>query len=163
MRDENRAPVSRRSDPLPDPRRGHPFATFREEMDRLFDNFLPQMHLGRGLADFSFNPALDLTENDKEVKLRAELPGVAEKDVEVRLDADLLTIRGEKREERTENGDQKRVVERSYGAFERSVRLPFTPDEAGVSADFKDGVLTVTAKKPADLAQATRRIPISKH
>lgn len=164
MREESNAPLARRSDPLPDFRRGDPFSAFRHEMDRLFDSFFAPAQVGRfaALGDFPFNPALDLTENEKEVRLRADLPGVEEKDVEIRLDGDLVTIRGEKREERSENGDQRRFVERSYGSFERSVRLPFTPDEEDVKADFKNGVLTITAKKPPELARASKRIPIQK-
>jgi HSP20 family protein len=159
MRDEDDAPLARRSEILPPSGRHHPFAAWRQEMDSLFDRFFAPERFGRG---FAFNPALDLTENDKEVRLRAELPGVDQKDVEIRLDGDVITIRGEKREERTEEGDQRRVVERSYGSFERSMRLPFAPEDGGVKAEFKDGVLTVTAKKPAGFSGSTRQIPITK-
>jgi HSP20 family protein len=164
MRDEDDAPLARRSDTVPDIRRTDPFAAFRQEMDRLFDTFFAPSQLGRlsAGAGFPFSPPLDLTENEKEVRLRAELPGVEEKDVEIRLEGDLLTVRGEKREERSDGDARRRVVERSYGAFERSVRLPFAPDEGDVKADFKDGILTVTAKKPPELARASRRIPIVK-
>jgi HSP20 family protein len=163
MREDDNAPLARRSDILPDVRRGDPFTAFRHEIDRLFDTFFaPARAGGFGLGAFPFNPALDLTENEKEICLRAELPGVDEKDVEIRLDGDVLTIRGEKREERTDNGDQRRVVERSYGSFERSVRLPFAPDGDDVKADFKDGVLTVKAVKPPELTRPSKRIPIVK-
>ena len=163
MRDDNDAPLARRSDNLPAARAGDPFAVFRHEMDQLFDRFFAPDRLSRfGFGGMAFNPALDMTENDKEVRLRAELPGVDEKDVEIRLDGDIITIRGEKREERTDEGDQRRVVERSYGAFERSLRLPFAPENGEVKAEFKDGVLTVTAKKPAGFIQASKRIPIVK-
>jgi HSP20 family protein len=163
MRDENDAPLARRSDILPPTRGGDPFAVFRQEMDQLFDRFFAPDRLTRfGLGGFPFNPALDMTENDKEVRLRAELPGVDEKDVEIRLDNDLITIRGEKREERSDDSDQRRVVERSYGSFERTLRLPFAPENNEVKAEFKDGVLTVTAKKPAGYTPASKRIPIVK-
>jgi HSP20 family protein len=163
MRENNGAPAVRRPSNLPE----GPFLAFRQEMDRLFDNFFAPSQFGRfgaspGFAGFAFNPAVDLTENDKEVRLRAELPGVQEKDIDINLDGDILTIRGEKHEERTEGGDRRRVVERSYGSFERSVRLPFTPEDEEIKADFKDGVLTVTAKKPPELARPSKRIPIQK-
>lgn len=163
MRENGNTPPARRSDILPPAARGDPFLAFRHEMDRLFDSFFTPSRFGVGdFGAFSFNPAVDLTENDNEICLRAELPGVEEKDVEIKLDGDVLTIRGEKREERTEDGDQRRVVERSYGSFERSLRLPFEPEESEVKAEFKNGVLTVTAKKPAELSKPSKRIPITK-
>jgi HSP20 family protein len=156
MREEDSAPLARRSDTLPPGGVRHPLAAWRQEMDSLFDRFFAPERFGRGFA-----PALDLTKNDKEVRLRAELPGVDEKDVEIRLDGDVITIRGEKREERTEDGEQRRIVERSYGAFERGLRLPFTPEDGGVKAEFKNGVLTVTATKPASFSGSAKQIPIS--
>jgi HSP20 family protein len=163
MRENGDAPLARRSDILPPiGLRGHPFAAFRHEMDRLFDTFFsPSRFSAIDLGDFPFNPAIDMTESDKEVRLRAELAGVDEKDVEIRLEGDILTIRGEKREEQLDEGDHRRVVERSYGSFERSLRLPFEPEDGQVKAEFKNGVLTITAKKPAELARATKRIPIT--
>jgi HSP20 family protein len=165
MRENNGAPPVRRSETLPDAMRGDPFLAFRQEMDRLFDNFFAPGQLGRfggGLANFPFNPAIDMTENDKQVRLRAELPGVDEKDVELSVDGDVITIRGEKREERTEDGDKRRVVERTYGSFERSIRLPFTPKDEEIKADFKDGVLTITANKPPELSRPAKRVPIQR-
>ena len=166
MREKNGSPVARRSETLPDAVRGDPFLAFRHEMDRLFDSFFAPTQFGRtgfgAMSGFPFNPAVDLTENDKEVRLRAELPGVEEKDIDINLDADVLTIRGEKREERTEDGEKRRFVERSYGSFERSIQLPFAPADQEIKADFKDGVLTITATKPPELARTSKRIPIQK-
>jgi len=166
MRDKNGSPPVRRSETLPEALRGDPLLAFRHEMDRLFDSFFAPSRFGPtgfgGLGGFPFNPAVDLTENEKEVRLRAELPGVDEKDVEISLDGDTLTIRGEKREERTEDGERRRFVERSYGSFERSIALPFTPKDEDIKADFKDGVLTITAKKPPELSKPARRIPIQR-
>ncbi|MBY0564097.1 MAG: Hsp20/alpha crystallin family protein [Hyphomonadaceae bacterium] len=158
MRDKSTAPV-RRSETLPFSGRSDPFWAFRQEMDRVFDNFFAPAQAGRGFV-FAFTPALDVTENDKEICVRAELPGVDEKDVEIHLDGDILSIRGEKHDERSEESDQRRVVERSYGSFERSIRLPFEPNDNEVRADFKNGVLTVTAKKPAQAVNPAKRIPI---
>lgn len=163
MRENNGAPSVRRSETLPDTTRGDPFLAFRQEMDRLFDTFFAPAQFGRlggGAASFPFNPAIDVTENDKEVRVRAELPGVEEKDIDVSLDGDVLTIRGEKREEHTEDGDRRRFVETSYGSFERSLRLPFEPEGEEIKANFKDGVLTVTVQKPAELTRPSKRIPI---
>jgi HSP20 family protein len=163
MRENGNPPLARRSDILPPAGRADPFTAFRNEMDRLFDSFFAPAGYGvAGFGGFAFNPAIDMTENEKEICLRAELPGVDEKDVEIKLDGDVLTIRGEKRQERTDEGDQRRVFERTYGSFERSVRLPFEPADDEVKAEFKNGVLTVTAKKPPELARATKRIPITR-
>ena len=106
-------------------------------------------------------PATDLVETDKEIEITAELPGLEEKDIQIDLSDNVLTIRGEKREERTEEGEQRRLIERSYGSFERSLRLPFVPEDDGVTADFKNGVLTVTARKPASFSGSAKQIPIS--
>jgi len=163
MRENGDAPLARRPDILPPSSRADPFTAFRNEMDRLFDSFFaPARYGAAGSSGFPFNPAIDMTENEKEICLRAELPGVDEKDVEIKLDGDVLTIRGEKREERSNESDQRRVFERSYGSFERSLRLPFEPADDEVKAEFKNGVLTVTAKKPAELTRATKRIPITR-
>lgn len=164
MRESNHAPLARRSDHLPQNGYRDPFLAFRQEMDRLFDDFFAPSRFGAfsAFSGFDFQPALEVTENEREVCVRAELPGVEEKDVEISLDGDLLTIRGEKREERAEDGDHRRLVERAYGAFERSLRLPFEPDDKDVRAEFKNGVLTVKAKKPPELSRPLKRIPIQK-
>ena len=163
MRESNGAPPARRSDYSPDVMRGDPFFAFRQEMDRLFDSFFePSQQFGRFGAGFQFNPAIDITENETELRVRAELPGVDEKDVEISVNGDMLTISGEKREEHVEDGDKRRIVERSYGSFQRSIQLPFTPKDENIRADFKDGVLTITAPKPPELARASKRIPIQR-
>jgi HSP20 family protein len=159
MRENLPAPLSRRPSYLQQ-NNGNPFTALRQEMDRLFDDFFtPSASFG----SFAFTPAIDVSETDKDVRVRTELPGVAESDVDIELNGDLLTIKGEKREEKSENGENRRVFERSYGAFQRSIRLPFEPKEDQVKAAFKDGVLTVTAPKPPELAKASKRIPIARN
>jgi HSP20 family protein len=94
-------------------------------------------------------PSVDITEDDGNYVVTAELPGVKREDVNVELEEDVLTIRGEKRSEREEKKEKRRFVERSYGTFSRSFTLPANADPDRVSAGFKDGVLTVTiAKRP---------------
>ncbi len=137
-----------------------PFSAFRQQMDRLFDDFFAPGFYRAGTA--AFTPALDYSETDKEVRVRAELPGVEEKDIDVSIDGPLLTIKGEKNFERNEDGENHRVVERSYGAFARSIRLPFEPKDADIAAQFKNGVLNIAVKKPAELAKSPKRIPIGK-
>ncbi len=165
MRDNNGSPPVRRSETLPEGLRGDPFLAFRHEMDRLFDSFFAPSSFTRGLGGqmmFAFSPPVDVTETDKEVRLRAELPGVEEKEIDISLDGDVLTIRGEKREERTEDGDRRRVVETSYGSFERNIRLPFEPEDDAIKASFKDGVLAIAVQKPPEVSRASKRIPIQR-
>lgn len=156
MRENPVAPASRRA-PLSPYAQRDPFALFRTEVDRLFEDFFAP---ARGFAGFDFTPALDVSETEKEIRLTADLPGVDEKDVEISLDGDVLTLKGEKREERKEDGENRRLFERSYGVFERSIRLPFAPTDEACKATFKNGVLTVAIAKPATAATASKRIPI---
>lgn len=143
---------------------GDPFQAFRRDFDRMVEN----MFQGTSPARWAAAPGggidlkLDVSESDKDIKVRAELPGVEGKDVEVMLADDLLTIKGEKRVEEERKDENHHVVERSYGSFARSLRLPGGIDPAKVSATFEKGVLTVTLPKPAEVQQKTRKIEISK-
>jgi HSP20 family protein len=134
-----------------------PFVTFRREMDRMFDDFF-----GGGLRHVqsgwqALTPAVDINETDKEIVISAELPGVTEKDVEVSLAGDMLTIKGEKRSQHEEKNGDSTYMERRFGSFSRSVRLPFEAGEEQVEAKFSNGVLTV---QPAQLQRAVRRIDV---
>ena len=138
-----------------------PFVTFRREMDRMFDGFfgggaVRPAHAGwQGLT-----PAVDVDETDKEIVITAELPGVSDKDVEVSVAGDFLTIKGEKRAEREEKNGDSTYMERRFGSFSRSVRLPFDIKDEKVDAKFKDGVLTIRLPKSAELQRAVRRIDV---
>lgn len=94
-----------------------------------------------------FAPAVDVSENDGEYAITAELPGVKKEDVTVEVHGGVLTIRGEKRSEREEKGEHGRHFERSFGSFSRSFTLPADVDADHVQAGFKDGVLTVQVRK----------------
>ena len=99
---------------------------------------------------------MDVSETENEIRVRAELPGVTEKDVEVTLDDDVLTIRGEKRLEQKDEKENYHFVERSFGTFQRSLRLPFPVDPGQVRASLENGVLTVTLPKTAQQERARR-------
>jgi HSP20 family protein len=107
-------------------------------------------------------PDLDVHENDKSMTIEVELPGVEEKDVTVTLNNGYLTIKGEKRTEREETKENYYVAERSFGSFERSLRLPDTLDESKIDARFEKGVLKVTAPKRPEALKAERKIEIAK-
>jgi HSP20 family protein len=137
-----------------------PFFTLRREMDRLFDDAFRGFGVssfGNG-AGFSW-PHVEIVDRDKEVRVTAELPGLEEKDVELRVEDSTLVLRGEKR---TEVDDQERQYsERHYGRFERHVALPAEVDDERANATFRNGVLTITLPKTERARQHTKRIPIS--
>ncbi|WP_347313643.1 Hsp20/alpha crystallin family protein [Defluviimonas sp. SAOS-178_SWC] len=91
-----------------------------------------------------------------------ELPGVEEKDIDVTVDEGMVTVRGEKKEEREEKGDTWYFSERQYGSFSRSFRLPADADQSKISADLKDGVLTLTVARAAPEVAKSRKVPIGK-
>ena len=133
-----------------------PFFDLQREMNRLFDrNF-------RGLTESSesglmLSPRVDISQKDDGWEVSAELPGVDVQDIDLKLDGDMLTISGEKRDERTD--EKNRFVERSYGSFTRTFQLPFTPDPDKVTADCDKGVLTIKLPKGA-LQEKSKRIAI---
>ena len=144
--------------------REHPLLSLQREMNRLFDAFfegvgMPWFGEG-GFLDGEYTPLVDVSENEKEVVVTAELPGLDEGDFEVRLDRDALTIRGEKKEEQEEKGKGFYRVERSYGSFHRVIPLPCDVDEDKAEATFRKGVLTVRLPKTPEAQKALKRIPV---
>lgn len=137
-----------------------PFVSFRREMDRMFDRFFDGLPASTGTAWQGIAPAVDIDETDKEMVITAELPGVSDKDVEVNLAGDVLTIKGEKKSEKEQKNGDSTYVERRFGSFARSVRLPFEVKDGEVDARFKDGVLTISLPKPAEMQRSVRRIDV---
>ena len=132
--------------------------SLRSEMDRLFDRFsagfgMPAFRRMFDVAptfqsSFSFpTPAVDVTEDDKAYKVTAELPGLEEKDVNVTVTDNMLTIKGEKSYEKEEKNKDHHMSERAYGSFERSFTLPSTVDAEHIKASYDLGVLTVRLPK----------------
>ena len=130
--------------------------TLQREVNRVFD----QMFGNAPGPMAGFAPSVEMKETDGGLTISAELPGLEEKDVEVSLDGDLLTLSGEKRQETSEEKEGIHISERSYGSFRRSIRLPWAADPAQASAAFDKGVLTVTLKRPPEAAPKVNRIPI---
>lgn len=149
------------------PRYRDPFDDMRAEMDRVFDAFI-----GRGLggrpslpqlaASGLLKPDVDIRENEKELVLEAELPGMEAKDINIMLRDGILSLKGEKKSERDEKKDAYHLVERSYGAFERSFELPDIIDENQIKADFEKGVLRIVMPKRPEATKAEKKIPIGK-
>lgn len=150
-----------RSASTPAPREQDPFLALHREVNRLFDDFWRDFNLPAvGSLGRAGWPNLEVSENDKEIRVAAELPGMDEKDVELVLNDNVLTLRGEKRTE-TGNGDGVHLTERFYGAFERTIPLAAEIDRDRVQASFKNGVLTVTLPKTETAQQQSKRIPIT--
>jgi HSP20 family protein len=137
---------------------GESFSALQREVDRVFDDFRPLRRRG-GLTMTA--PRLDLSETDGEYLIEAELPGVDIKDVQVSLDGDILTIKGEKKVDREEKAKDYHIIERAHGAFERSIALPFAVDAKTVVAKFHDGVLRITAPKPAEAKTEKQKIEVA--
>jgi len=141
-----------------------PFITLHREMNRLFDDvwhgFGTPARFGSPLMEGRFGwPSIELNETDKALTISAELPGLSEKDVQVEIANGVLTLRGEKKSERTDNGGRY-FSERYYGAFERQIPLDGV-EEDKAEAKFHDGVLTITLPKSEQARSAVKRIPIS--
>ena len=150
-----------------------PFESFRREVDRLFDDFSGGMWrspFGRSFFDiepfrraetaFGSVLAVDITQTDKGYEITAELPGMEDKDIEVKLANGVLTLRGEKRAEKEEKNKDYYVRERSFGSFERSFQVPEDVDADKVNASFKKGVLTVMLPKSAQAQKAEKKIEV---
>lgn len=148
-------------------RQGDIFSAMRDEMDRMFERFehgwprLPSL-IARGLGREAMLPEVDVREDEKQVMIEVDLPGVDENNVSVTMANGVLTIKGEKKSEREEKEENYFLAERSYGKFERSLTLPETIDENQIEAKFDKGVLTVTAQKKPEAVKAEKKIEIKK-
>lgn len=152
-----------------------PLWNLREEIDDLFEDFYSGAALGpfrrrrfggprhRAGTGFSWSmPKLDVIDKDDEVKICAELPGLAEKDIDVRVTDGTLTLSGEKKEEH-EEGDkegERYVAERRYGSFSRTIAIPEGIDQDKIEAKFKNGVLTVHLPKKPEARKPTKKIEV---
>lgn len=142
-----------------------PFFAFQREMNRLFDdvfrNFGTLGRTGNLLMEGQFGwPKIELSENEKAITVSAELPGLSDKDVQVEIANGVLSIRGEKKAERNDEG--KFFTERYYGSFQRQIPLDGVQEDKA-EANFHDGVLTITLPKSEHAAQNVKRIAINAH
>ena len=146
-----------------------PFGNIRREIDRLFDDF------DRGAWGFPFRrslvdweprwlsetaPAVDVAEKEKAYEITAELPGIDQSHVDVKLVNGVLTIKGEKRQETEEKKKNYYMSERRYGSFERSFQVPDGVDQDKIEASFNKGVLTVTLPKNAEAQKTAKTITV---
>ena len=118
---------------------------FRGMSSPLFNRWMRT--LGENGGQVEWAPAADISETEKEYIVKAELPGVKREDVKVTLEGGVLTIQGERRQEKTRKDEKSHRTERFYGSFSRSFTLPDNADAAGISAENRDGVLSVRVPK----------------
>ena len=150
-----------------------PLESLHSEINRLFEDFdggfwrspfrRPFLDLEPawgGASKWITEPAVDIVEKEKTYEITAELPGMDEKNIEVKLVNGGLTIKGEKREDREEKKKDYHLRERSYGAFERSFTLPEGVDAEKIEANFKKGVLTVSLPKKAEAIKPEKKIEV---
>jgi HSP20 family protein len=150
-----------------------PFEALRRQVDRIFEDFdrnpwrLPfarslfdaEPFTARGVFGAAL-PAVDVAEHEKQYEITAELPGLSEGDIEVSLANQVLTIKGEKKEEKEDEQKDYHVSERRYGSFRRSFQVPEGVDTGKIEASFKNGVLTLVLPKSAEAQQQEKKIEI---
>ena len=124
-----------------------PLVSLRDEMNRLFDNFWHGESLPEKFGFAQGFPSVDVTETDTEVVVKAEVPGLEARDLDITVVGDVLTIKGEKKEETEEKKKEYHHKEVRYGAFSRSIQLPAGVDLDKVKAECKKGVCAVTLAK----------------
>ena len=147
-------------------RRRDELAEFQRSVNRMMRDFFEEepgiqspLEFGEvGLAEFA--PRMELQEYDDRIVLSAELPGLSEKDVEVSMDKESLTVKGEKKVEKETKAVGRSFSERRYGTFERTIRLPVSVDKDKISAKFEHGVLTVEVPKNPEARREVKKIPI---
>jgi len=152
------------------PRAWAPLGHLRHEFDRLFDNFYSNAwrgsleraidNMGGQLTGFSVNPAFAFAEADKQYEISAELPGLDEKDIEIKLSNHNLIIKGEKRETKEDQNRDYYFSERRYGSFMRSFEIPEGVDAANIEANFSKGVLKISLPKSAEAQKNEKKIEI---
>ncbi len=120
-------------------------ATLQDQINRLFNDAFERTNEESNLTTWA--PAVDIHENEHELIVKADLPGVEAKDLDIRVENNILTIRGERRFEKKVNEDNYLRVERAYGSFSRSFSLANTVNPEGIKADYQNGVLTLNVPK----------------
>ena len=168
-----KVPVKSEKTPARMPQVWQPFEDLRREVDRLFEDFgggfwrspfrsslFNIAPFRRSETTFAAIPAVDVSETDKAYEITAELPGMDEKNVEVKLANGILTIKGEKQEEKEEKQKDYYMRERSFGSFERNFQVPDGVDVDKIDASFKNGVLSVTLPKSPEAQKAEKKIAV---
>ena len=136
------------------------FDKMRKEMDRLWDSFLEGGLRRKTEEGREWFPSFDVSETKNELVVKAEIPGMDSKDIDISLSDGMLTIKGEKKQEKEEKEADYHLVERSYGAFTRSVRLPSEVQSDKISASYKNGILKITLPKSEEAKKKEVKIKV---
>lgn len=147
-----------------------PIMQLHREIDRLFDDAFrrfgfPALAMPRWPTEWPgmLKPAVDIQETDKQYSIALEIPGVEEKDIQIKLDNDVLVVCGEKRQEQEKKDGGFHRIERSYGSFQRALNLPGDANQDSIKASLENGVLTITMdKREASAPKQGRSIPINR-
>jgi len=126
------------------------FTTVQDRLNRLFRESYGNEGREEALTTSSFAPAVDVYEDEHNVTLKVQVPGIEEKDIDIRIENNTLTLHGERKFEKEEKEENFRRVESSYGSFTRTFTLPTTVDAEKVTADYDKGVLKITLPKKAE-------------
>ncbi len=140
-----------------------PFRALQNQIDKLFTDFtsdFPMVGTWNSSVGGALPVRIDVAETEKVIEVTAELPGVNEKDLDVSLVGDVLTIKAEKKSDQEEKTKDYHIVERSYGTFERSMQLNFKADPTKIDAKFDKGVLRLVVQKPADAQTKAQKIEV---
>ena len=132
----------------------------RGEMDRLWDSFFETGAARRKAGKETWSPSLDVSETKSDLIVKTELPGIDPKDIDISLSEGILTIKGEKKQEKEEKESDYHVVERSYGSFTRMVRLPKDVKSDKISASYKNGILKITLPKTEETKKKEIKIKV---
>jgi len=141
-----------------------PFRELEEvsnRLNRVFGRPLARMEPNEMMTMADWTPSADISETDTAYLIKAEIPGVNKEDVKVTIENGMLTIQGERKMEKEEKDKKFHRIERSYGSFMRSFRVPDDADESAVKAEFKDGVLNVTLTKSAKAKPKAINVSVS--
>lgn len=153
----------KRSSDLDVRRETDPILSLKIEMNRMFESFFEQPFGLRSMEDWKgFAPSIDVYETEKEIMVDAELPGMDEKDIEITLGNNILTISGKRESEETEKGKSFYRHELSYGSFKRSIQLPDEVDEDKIDATYSKGILKIVLPKSEQSVSQRKKIVIKK-
>ena len=134
--------------------------TLRREMDSLWNRFFPEAPFFERYTTHEWLPTIDLTETKDKLLIKAELPGLDAKDVDISLTGELLTIKGEKRKEEEKKDEHRYFVERYCGEFERRIKLPALVKTAKIDATFEKGILTINMPKSEEAKKKEIKIKV---
>ena len=132
--------------------------TLREKMNRLFEDAVPTRGEEKDMVGSNWCPSCDIYENENELVLTAELPGVKDDDVEIKIEDNTLTLRGERKLETETKEENYHRIERTYGSFHRSFSLPYYIDQEKIKAEHENGVLRIVMPKKPDLKPRSVKI-----